>query len=60
MNLDLLELIRANDESLSGECPTIQIVVIATDVPTEPIRYTVELEVDAYAAFGIGTLWAIT
>ena len=59
-DVDLLELIRANDESLSGECPSIQVVVIATAVPTEPIRYMIELEIDAYAAFGVGSLWAIT
>jgi hypothetical protein len=59
--VDLLELIRQADENIDDECPSIRVIVLPLQMPSEPITYTVDLEIDAYAALNVSpiALWAL-
>lgn len=52
-DVDFLALIRANDESSSPDCPTLEIEIDATGVPLQQTEYKVEITVDAYGLLGV-------
>lgn len=53
-DVDFLDLIRANDENDSGECPQLEFEVVARSIPTQDVTYEVELTIDAFARVGLG------
>jgi hypothetical protein len=51
--VDLLDLIRANDDNPSDECPQLEIVATARTVPSQDVTFTIDTTIDAFARVGI-------
>lgn len=55
-DVDLLELIRANDAAGDDDCPKLEYEITFKSIPLSDVEYTVDVTVDGYAELGAAKL----